>query len=122
MKQHIYKPVIAAISGGAIVAAIMTIFAPQLCDCEILYVAQDELIGLEQERIKLKKLEERQLFHGEITTAIKLATTLPQAYQNRTTQVVYSMSAITGKNVKSISKQVHQDIIRVLDNPMVGTQ
>lgn len=81
---------------------------------EVVYVAEDELIELENARVKNDRLQQRQLFFGQIEQAVKLATELSGAQQNHLTKVVYSRSLVTGKNVRSISRQVHQQIIEKL--------
>lgn len=89
-------------------------FTKSAQDIQIIYLSQDEIIELENQRIKEQKLEDRQMFFGELDSAIKLATTIPQFYQNETTKLVYSMGVVSGKNVRSISKEVHQQIINEL--------
>lgn len=84
-------------------------------DIQIVYVSQDEIIELENQRIKEQKLEDRQMFFGELDSAVKLATNIPQSYQNRSTKLVYSMGVVSGKNVRSISKEVHEQIIYELN-------
>lgn len=54
------------------------------------------------------------MFFGKVEEAVKLATILPQQYENATTKVVYSAGLVSGSNVKSISKEVHEAIIREL--------
>ena len=66
---------------------------------------------LEQNRIKDNKLEDKQLFYGMPELAVKLATELPKQYENANTKVVYSMDKVIGKDVKSISSEVHKGII-----------
>lgn len=83
-------------------------------NCHILYVAEDELMSLEEDRVKNDNLDTRQLFFGEIGKAVDLAVSLPKAYQNRTTKVLYSISSIKGHNVKSISSEIHGKIIKEL--------
>ena len=107
--------VILAIIGAAIGAVVTWQLVPIAGNCQVLYVSQDEIIELENARIKQDKLEERQLFYGEVEKAVRLAAEIPRSYQNRTTKVIYSMSAVTGDNVKSISKEVHQGIIKELN-------
>lgn len=80
-------------------------------DWHILYVAEDELMSLEKDRVKNEHLEDRQLFFGQIDKAVNLAVSLPKVYQNSMTKVVYSMSSVKGKNVRSISKEIHSKII-----------
>ena len=80
----------------------------------ILYVAEDELMELENERVKADDLGDRELFFGDIEKAVNLATSLPKTYQNASTRVVYSMSAVRGENVRSISSEIHKKIIENL--------
>lgn len=83
-------------------------------NCRILYVAQDELMALEQERVKGENLSDRQLFFGNTEEAVRLATSLPKDHESHNTKVIYSMSSVTGENVHSISKEIHQEIIENL--------
>ena len=83
-------------------------------NCQIYYVAEDELMALENDRVKAEAVDLRQLFFGKIAQAVRLAAEMPKSYQNRTTKVVYSMSSIVGQNVKSISKEIHRQIIEEL--------
>ncbi|WP_341753544.1 hypothetical protein [Candidatus Tisiphia endosymbiont of Dioctria rufipes] len=84
-------------------------------DWHILYVAEDELMSLENDRVKNEHLEDRQLFFGQVDKAVNLAVSLPKAYQSSTTKVVYSMSSVKGQNVRSISKEIHSKIIEELE-------
>ncbi len=110
--------VIAVIVGGIIGVVISWLVTMKFVNiaqqCKIVYVAQDEIIELENNRIKQELLEKRQMFFGEITEALNLVTKLPETYRNRTTKVVYSMGLVSGNNVRSISKEVHQQIIKEL--------
>jgi hypothetical protein len=99
------------ILGAGIGASLMFNMLPIADNCNIIYVAQDEIMALEQARVENEQLADQQLFYGEIEQAVKLATALPKQYQNRTTKLVYSMNSVSGDNVKSISKEIHQAII-----------
>jgi hypothetical protein len=115
--QIIYKilrVIIVAIMGGAISVCAMWQLMPIAGNCHILYVAQDELMAEEQVRIKDDGLDKQQLFFGAIEQAVKLATALPKTYVNRTTKVVYSISSVSGEGVRSISKEIHRQIIAEL--------
>jgi len=105
----------AALMFGVIVGVIFTKqFSNYADNCQIKYVSQDELMALEQERIKLEPLESRQLFFDKATEAAKLAASLPKAFEDKTTLVIYSTGPVSGKNVKSISREVHKEIIAEL--------
>lgn len=106
--------VTAVIIGACLGLTIAGQFGLNSNDWHILYVAEDELMNLENDRVKNDHPEHRQLFFGQIDRAVNLAVSLPKSYQNSTTKVVYSMSSIKGKNVRSISQQVHQQIIQEL--------
>lgn len=88
-------------------------------DWHILYVAEDELMSLENARVENDQPEDRQLFFGQIDKAVNLAVSLPKSSQNRTTKVVYSISSVKGKNVRSISKEIHGKIIAELTQELV---
>lgn len=91
-------------------------------NCRILYVAEDELIELEQVRVQNDDLNSRQLFFGEIAKAVNLVTTLPKAYQSPTIRVVYSTSSVRGENVTSISSEIHEKIIKELSKKYGNNQ
>ena len=110
-KQQSVRMVIAALIGFGIGSMSVWQFSPIASRCQILYVAQDEIIKLENERIAHLDPSHRELFFGEIDKAVSLATSLPKAYEDKVTKVVYSMSAVSGDKVRSISKEIHQKII-----------
>ena len=113
-KQQSLKMVIAALIGLGIGSMSVWQFSPVASRCQILYVAQDEIIKLENERTLHLDPSHRELFFGEIERAVSLATSLPKAYEDKVTKVVYSMSAVSGDKVRSISKEIHQQIIAEL--------
>ena len=102
---------------GTGIGAIITPNFMQIADeCNIVYVSQDEIMEQEQLRVKEEKLSKQELFYGEVEQAVKLAINIPKQYQNHNTKLVYSMNSVSGDNVKSISKQVHQEIIAKLQD------
>ena len=110
-KQQSVRMVIAALIGFGIGSMSVWQFSPIASRCQILYVAQDEIIKLENERTAHLDPSHRELFFGEIERAVSLATSLPKAYEDKVTKVLYSMSAVSGDKVRSISKEIHQQII-----------
>ena len=108
---QILAPMIFGVIVGGIVAYQMIEVAAK---CEVVYVSQDEIMDLENKRVAKESLNERQLFFGQIEKAVKLATTIPRSYHNRTTKVVYSEAPVQGEGVRSISKEVHEKIIKEL--------
>lgn len=117
--KKILAIVTAVIIGACLGLTIAGHFALSSNDWHILYVAEDELMSLENDRVKNDHPEHRQLFFGQIERAVNLAVSLPKSYQNRTTKVVYSMSSVKGKNVRSISKEIHSKIVAELTQELV---
>jgi hypothetical protein len=93
---------------------------PAAKSCEVVYVAQDELMVLEQQRVKNEPLENRLLFFGKVDEAIKLATILPKAFERRNTKVIYAEGVISGTGVRSISREIHQKLINELSRESKG--
>lgn len=114
MAKKILAIVTAVTIGACLGITIAGQFGLNSNDWHILYVAEDELMSLENARVKNDDPEHRQLFFGRIDIAVNLAVSLPKSYQNSTTKVVYSMSSVKGKNVRSISKEIHGKIIAEL--------
>lgn len=98
---------------AAIGAAVFAYSRPALKidKVRIVYVAQNEILELERQRVKTYPLAERQLFFGEVDKAVMMAIEIPRSYSNDVTKVVYSTEAVKGVGVRSISKEVHERII-----------
>ena len=81
---------------------------------KVLYISQAEILNIEKARIASNPISEKQLFFGKPEAAIKY---IEQA-QNRTSKegdlVLLTDSKIYGHNVRSISKEVHGEIIKNL--------
>ena len=114
MSVRLMQLIMAAIIGGVISYMITMQLMPITDKIQILYVSQDEIMELENQRLKEEKLEDRQLFYGEVEKAVNLAANLPKAYKNSMTKVVYSMGEVKGENVRSISHEVYAQIIKSL--------
>ncbi len=114
MSTRIIQLIMAAIIGGIISYGITIQLMPVADKVQILYVSQDEIMEYENERVKEEKLEDRQLFYGEVEKAVKRVASIPRLYQNRTTKVVYSTGLVSGDGVKSISREVYQQIMKEL--------
>ena len=114
--MDIAKKILVIVTSGVIGACLSLTYTEKFGsnNYHILYVAEDELMSLEETRVKNENLSTRQLFFGEIEKAVSLAVSLPKSYQTRNHLVVYSMSSVRGKNVRSISSEVHGKIISEL--------
>lgn len=117
--MEIAKKILAIVTAGVVGACLMLVYSEKLAgsnNYHILYVAEDELMSLEEDRIKNEDFSTRQLFFGEIEKAVSLAVSLPKTYKTGKNLVVYSMSSVRGENVRSISSEIHAKIISELQN------
>ena len=115
--MDIAKKILVIVTSGVIGASLMLAYNEKFGgngNYSILYVAEDELMKLEKERVQNDDPSARQLFFGEIEKAVSLAITLPKSYQNGKNLVVYSISSVKGENVSSISREIHTEIISEL--------
>jgi hypothetical protein len=115
--MDIAKKILVIITSAIIGACLTLVYTEKLGvnnNYHILYVAEDELMSLEEARVKNDDPSRRQLFFGEIEKAVSLAVSLPKTYQNGKNLVVYSMSSVKGENVRSISSEIHAKIISEL--------
>lgn len=115
--MEIAKKILAIVTAGVVGACLMLVYTEKFSGnnhYRILYVAEDELMSLEEDRIKNEGLSTGQLFFGEIEKAVSLAVSLPKTYRTGKNLVVYSMSSVRGENVRSISSEIHAKIISEL--------
>jgi len=115
--MEIAKKILAIVTASVIGACLMLVYTEKLAgssNYQILYVAEDELMSLEEDRIKNEDPSLRQLFFGEIEKAVSLAVSLPKTYKTGKNLVVYSTSSVRGENVRSISSEIHAKIIEQL--------
>ena len=115
--MDVAKKILVIVTSAVIGACLTLVYTEKLGtnnNYHILYVAEDELMSLEEARVKNDDPSTRQLFFGEIEKAVSLAVSLPKNYQNGKNLVVYSMSSVRGENVRSISSEIHAKIISEL--------
>jgi|CryBogDrversion2_2_1035213.scaffolds.fasta_scaffold14865_2 hypothetical protein len=80
----------------------------------ISYISQSELMELEKARLQAQDLSNRQLFLGEPEKAIKIIEELQAKRTNKHNIVLISEKTIYGKGLKSISQEVHSEILNSL--------
>ena len=80
----------------------------------ISYISQSELMELEKARLQAQDLPNRQLFLGEPEKAIRLIEELQAKRTNNHNIVLISEKTIYGKRIKSISQEVHSQILNSL--------
>lgn len=79
---------------------------------QILYISQAEILALEKARIKDEK--DKQLFFGRPEDAVKYIEKEQDNMIKNGDLVLLTDSKIYGSNVRSISRQVHEEIINKL--------
>lgn len=83
-----------------------------LNELDILYISQAEILSLEKKRAS--DVSDDQLFFGKPEAAIKHIEKLQKEMSQKGHYVLLTDSKIYGSNVRSISKQIHQQIVERL--------
>ncbi len=97
---------------GLLIGSMLTLkYADHAGRAEVAYIAREELLNLEKERIRASG--EKDLFFGMIGNELqKLIEETVMAYKSRQVKTIYSSyGGITGSDVRSISGEVHAKII-----------
>lgn len=84
---------------------------------QVLYISQAEILNIEKARIANNPASDKQLFFGKPEMAIKYIEQVQNQMSKNTRLVLLTDSKIYGRNVRSISKEVHEDIIKNLAQP-----
>jgi hypothetical protein len=114
MRNNILHFVVFLIS-GLVLGSILTLkYSDHAGRTEIVFIAREELLNLEKERIK--QTGEKDLFFGMIGTDLqKLIEEAVMPYRGKKVKILYSSYAgLIGQDVTSISKEVHTKIIQTL--------
>ena len=121
--QQLVKP-LSMLLIGMIFGAFISMFMINLnSDIEILYISQDELIDLEKGRIeKIKNSQDLELFNGKVERAIGLIEDIAKSYDRGSRKVVFSRGPVNGKNVRSISQEVHTKLLEALSDKLQETE
>lgn len=81
---------------------------------QVRYISQAELLNLEKIRIASKSTSDKQLFFGKPEKAIKLIEQYQKQMSKQGALVLLTDSKIYGNNLHSVSKIVHSEIIKNL--------
>lgn len=81
---------------------------------KIEYISQAEIMVLEGKRLDTLPREQQYLFFNDTDGAIKIIDEIKQERQNRKRIVLTASNRIFDKEVKSISKEVHVELIKRL--------
>jgi hypothetical protein len=102
---------------GLLIGSMLTLkYADHAGRAEVVYIAREELLNLEKERIRASG--EKDLFFGMIGNELqKLIEETVMAYKSRRVKIIYSSyGGIVGQDVRSISGEVHAKIIQTLQS------
>ena len=102
---------------GLLIGSMLTLkYADHAGRAEVVYIAREELLNLEKERIRASG--EKDLFFGMIGNELqKLIEETVMTYKNRRVKIIYSSyGGIVGRDVRSISGEVHAKIIQTLQS------
>ena len=102
---------------GLLIGSMLTLkYADHAGRAEVAYIAREELLNLEKERIRASG--EKDLFFGMIGNELqKLIEETVMTHKNRRVKIIYSSyGGIVGQDVRSISGEVHAKIIQTLQS------
>lgn len=102
---------------GLLIGSMLTLkYADHAGRSHVVYIAREELLNLEKERIRASG--EKDLFFGMIGNELqKLIEETVMAYKSRQVKIIYSSyGGIVGRDVRSISGEVHAKIIQTLQS------
>ncbi len=81
---------------------------------QILYISQTELLNIEKARIAKQPATDKQLFFGKPQLAIKYVEQIQNRMSKNGSIILLADSKIYGSNVRSVSKETHDMIIKNL--------
>jgi hypothetical protein len=116
LKRNILHFIIFLIVGLLIGSMLTLKYADHAGQAEVVYIAREELLNLEKERIRASG--EKDLFFGMIGNELqKLIEETVMTHKNRRVKIIYSSyGGIVGQDVRSISGEVHAKIIQTLQS------
>lgn len=97
---------------GLIIGYTMHCFTMQ--EYAVVYISQNELMTLENKRMQALPLDKQQLFVGKPEIALSLIQEIANRYDSSEIKVVFTDSKASGRNVHSITKEVHDMLLEEL--------
>ncbi len=82
---------------------------------QILYISQTELLNIEKARIAKQPVANKQLFFGKPEVAIKYIEQAQKQMSKNGSIILLTDNKIYGSNVRSISNEIHNKIIKNLE-------
>lgn len=79
---------------------------------EVLYVSQDEILSFEYKRVAgINNEKEKQLFYGKAQDAMRVIEQLVEERGKSGDIVITSKNKVKGSNVRSISGEIHEQMV-----------
>jgi hypothetical protein len=88
-------------------------------ELNISYVSKAELLKLEKARLDGLELQDRQLFLGKPEEALRMVLEFQKAKTDGNNVMLITDSKIYGRNVKPASRELHEKIIRTLEEARI---
>lgn len=86
---------------------------------EILYISEEEIMALEDARLKSQPMEKQQLFYGKPQEAVSMIADIALEYNKLGKRVIFSraeVNAVTDVKVRSISEDVYKIVLERIHN------
>lgn len=83
-------------------------------DLKLSYISQKEILDLERERMSNEPMKDRELFLGHPEKALDYIKDIQDRRSKKGEIILLTKNMISGKNVRSISREIHTEIINNL--------
>ena len=107
-----FKTIVLTLLVTGVIIALTFTYLPLTRMVDVVYVSYDELIKLEEDRVKRRG--EQQLFYGAAKLASSLTKEYADSYKDNKTIVLYTVDPVLTKGVHSISREVHEKVVEHL--------
>lgn len=114
LKKRIqYLPIVVVVLVGVLLFKLISVFEnDNIKNLKIYYVSQKEIMDYEANRICLiTDSNQKQLFFSHPEKAADLIEETAIKYEGKESRVIFGENKVYGRNVKSISKQVYEEVI-----------
>ena len=112
-KRLRYLPVVVVVLIGVLLFILISLFKDDnIMHLKIYYVSQKEIMDLEKNRIgTITDNSRKQLFFSHPEKAADLIEETAIKYEGKESIVIFSEDKVYGRNVKSISEEVYEEVI-----------
>ncbi len=100
---------------GILLGYILAVTLNKKTEHVVKYVSQEEILGFERERIEsIDDPEQRQLFFGKPKRAAELMEENALVRGDKNSEIIFSAGKVYGQNVRSISRDIYDEVIEKL--------